>query len=591
MTQTDAAVDADALDADGHPGADAVSTQAGNSSGSPVTQAPAGVHLDPAEQLLQNEIDPADLIVISKMDMDGLPTREDVLHAQQAWLDLPDTDQRRIADARHVQKDGEGILTLKADGNLYVPNMDSLRWRLVIGAHQGVLGHRATKATLQRLRWAGVSWPTKQSYVKDVISKCLHCKPSSIPVPQPKVHQATLKAKRPWELLHADVATMDFCAYTSAPVHFVILRDDFSGLTWTKAVPDQTASQVCPVIADWLSSYPPPAFIASDSGPSFRNNVMQQLRTMYKMQAYHHLPHNHKANGSVEVAIRYARQTLLALRSEHASPPHEWHLLLPLLQTCLNSAPQPSRGGLSAMEIAFGRRTVDAFEARLSEAGLDQSAFSKDKFLQPDESLPPFAGHVRRLMDALDRIHRKVDDQRLRSQSRPLFVQQRDFAPGTFVLYAKPPEVRRAHPLRYFQPRWTGPYQVLGREAGLYNIQHVSDKVDPFERRATPEQLTYYCDSRWSKTLTTDEYSQFLVASGRQFRDISHVDNHKQDGQRLVFLVHYDRLPRRVAEPPEWVPSDQLKNDVFAAYYRHVASTSAVDAALTREARRRRIIL
>ena len=148
------------------------------------------------------------------------------------------------------------------------------------------------------------------------MGKCLHCKPNSSPVPKPKLHQSLLHAKKPWQLLHADIATMDFTMSTSAPIHFVVLRDDYSGLTWIKPVANQTASTFCDLLASWLTAYPCPAYLATDSGPAFRSTVTKLLRQTYKLDAIHHSPMNHKANGSVEVVIRIARQTLAALRSQ-----------------------------------------------------------------------------------------------------------------------------------------------------------------------------------------------------------------------------------------------------------------------------------
>ena len=245
---------------------------------------------------------------------------------------------------------------------------------------------------------------------------------------------------------------MDFTMSTSAPIHFVVLRDDYSGLTWIKPVANQTAHTFCDLLASWLTAYPCPAYLATDSGPAFRSTVTKLLRQTYKLDAIHHSPMNHKANGSVEVVIRIARQTLAALRSEHRHPPDKWHLLAPLLQLCINSAPQPSRAGFSAIELAFGQRQEDVFEARLSEAGISAADFTKERFLAPGERLRPFASHVRRLLDSLDRLHRQVDDHLAARQARSksLYVASRDFAPGCFVLYSKPLEARTRHPLRYF---------------------------------------------------------------------------------------------------------------------------------------------
>ena len=124
----------------------------------------------------------------------------------------------------------------------------------------------------------------------------------------------------------------------------------------------------------------------------------------------------------------------------------------------------------------------------------------------------------------------------------------------------------------------------------MYEVHHVNKDVDPFVRCALPEQLTYYCDEKWSKHMVDAEFEELLLAQHRQFRDIHSIISHRDDHGVLTFEVTFRPFPGRATERPERVDSAEVDHASFAAYFRRCGEDGTLDVSLTREAQRRGVI-
>jgi len=141
---------------------------------------------------------------------------------------------------------------------------------------------------------------------------------------------------------------------------WLTIKDDFSGWVDILPVANLSAKLTAKVLIDYFlqKSFPTSVtlkypVIHSDVGTQFTAALTKQTLSLLGVKATYNLPFNANMNGSVENAHRVIFKCLRRTLGCHV-PSRAWQKVLPVITTCINNLPSPSRSHLSARDVIFG---------------------------------------------------------------------------------------------------------------------------------------------------------------------------------------------------------------------------------------------
>jgi hypothetical protein len=163
-----------------------------------------------------------------------------------------------------------------------------------------------------------------------------------------------MRGESPCEVIQIDHMTMSTKSHKYKQVLVVV--DTFSNYTMLYPCVSTGAEEAAECLVDFCSRFKIPNWLVSDSGAAFISNVMETLCSSLKLQRHVVATYHHSGNGIVERSIRWILHIFTTVLTELRIPPEEWIKVLPLVQSCINSAPRESLSGYSSLQLFCGMK-------------------------------------------------------------------------------------------------------------------------------------------------------------------------------------------------------------------------------------------
>lgn len=471
------------------------------------------------------------------------PSLDQVEKLQEAFLTAKEIEQMSLIP-KTLQSRTIYVRASKGrskDNRIYVPDLESLRERLCVIAHQGISGHRGFEQTFRSIQ-KRFYWPQMCKHVKKFCELCLHCSvadPRMI-IPRPLGQQ--LHAQKRNEILHYDFIHVGHSV--SGESYMLVILDDFSGYVNLYPCHEADAEVVVKALLNWYSLFGLALCHVSDQGSHFKNRVVEELNR--RMTTKHHftLPYTPWSNGTIERVNREIRRLIRVWNSEFRIQLTEWPSLVPLMTYVLNFSVSPRLE--YPPSLIFGGFTT--------ESNLDL-IFSQKEFKSSKVSFEGLTEHVKQLRESLDSLHKEINDKNSGSSSRRGNYQiprnRPNFDKGDFVMFA----TRRglAGPSKNSKPRWTGPYQVTKCCSDWdYIIKHL---VTGEEFHSHAARLKFYCDSSLEVSLDL----KYQIAHDEMRYQVDTIEEYAFQDDEHKLLIHWKGFDK---EDSTWEPFSVICEDV-----------------------------
>lgn len=271
-------------------------------------------------------------------------------------------------------------------------------------------------------------------------------------VPRP-LGQA-LHADKPNKVLHLDFCFLEKSATGETYVH--IIKDNQSSYTWLYPFEAADTDTAAEALMDWMAALGICKQWVSDQGTHFTNDVMRTLRENRHIAHHFTLPYCSWSNGTVEVVCRELIWTTKALLSEFKLSYRKWPLVLPLVQSALNSHKHARLGHRAPITVFAGLPCHTTLGSIKTPDG------ERMKFMKPDDMCAYQQMKILKLANALDKMHKDAADgsrkerkRRVTEHNAKTGVKPCNFVTGDLVLRGV---VRRTG--SKLQIHWFGPMRV-----------------------------------------------------------------------------------------------------------------------------------
>lgn len=343
-----------------------------------------------------------------------------------------------------------------------------------VGMTGGHLGVRRTSKNLQRRAY----WPGWRGQVRTFLRQCSACSRYLRGVPPHQGRLQRMEVGNPWERVGVDI-TGPHPESTGGHKYIVTLVDHFT--RWAEAFPIRrqdavTVAQV--LVTNVFTRFGCPQEILTDQGACFEAELFQEVCKLLQIHKIRTSAYKPSTNGMVERFHRTLNALLAKAVSHHQ---RDWHLHLPFV-LCAYRSREHEGTGYSPCKLFLGREMWQPMDLVLGDLLGGQTT---------PQSVPAFVDNLEQKMrDAYNHVREYTGQLASRRASRyNLKVTEREFAPGSWVLYHYPR--KRVGRKDKWEAFYTGPYQVLEKLSPvLYRIQRSPrslpkvvyvDKLKPFE--------------------------------------------------------------------------------------------------------------
>ena len=221
------------------------------------------------------------------------------------------------------------------------------------------MGHQALDRTLSLLH-ERVYWPTMAQDASEWIKGCRHCHIAKSDYNEPKPKLGNLIANNPLDLLCIDFTKVN--PSRTGKENVLVMTDAFTKFSQAIVTTNQKALTVAKVLVDkWFHVYGIPAWIHSDQGKSFDNEILDHLCAMYGVEHTMTAPYNPRGNSQCERFNRTMFNLLKTLSKEQKS---DWPAHLSTMTFAYNATPHSSTG-FQPYELTFGHKAPAPCDAWL----------------------------------------------------------------------------------------------------------------------------------------------------------------------------------------------------------------------------------
>jgi hypothetical protein len=449
---------------------------------------------------------------------------------------------------------------------IWIPDEDSLRIRLVVIAHFGDRGHVGAEAMASALR-VTYFWPRLDELVGEIRAICIHCAGrGKTRVPRPLSEMP--HSSRSFQAIHmdyltlSDVEAMDsmLSLDTFVGKYLLIIRCDFTG--FTRLYPCEKADSFTAVnaVIDWCSTYGTPEWLRTDQGKHLSEGFFKELDARWEAAHYMSTAYASWSNGFVERTMSVIMQTLLSLLSERRLTVKDWKQMVPMVQARLNQTPTRILGNRSPLEVITGYKpgtilslipVMSVPEGTRRTATLE--AFKTTQLRAVDE-------YVAQAQEHLWSLHRDLTGRqaKIRSRSRRAHNEKvarntganQPIVEGDYVLHLVQGGKRRSKMLYY----WRGPKQVVGRIHDHTFL--IKDLVSGETSEAHDSYLRFYMDRQRGSEVDKERLlAQYKFEETLYIPDAI-TDHHELNGL-IMFVV-------------KWRGMDEITEESLPRFYKDV---------------------
>ena len=223
-----------------------------------------------------------------------------------------------------------------AQGQVWVPQDDSLRFKLVLEHHEppftGHFSEHKTRQALSKTYW----WPDIRQTVSDVVQKCDVCQRAQDKRKRDEGPYRPITAAYPWEIVTIDYVS-GFALSARKHTACCVICDRFTRMIHLEACKDHITAKGTAQIAIKLifARHGCPRVILSDQGPQFDSELWKELWKTLGTRVAFASTHHPQSNRLTE---RMNRTLLHMIRKMANNKPQQWSDLLPLFKFAYNSA-------------------------------------------------------------------------------------------------------------------------------------------------------------------------------------------------------------------------------------------------------------
>lgn len=335
------------------------------------------------------------------------------------------------------------------------------RYDLLMRFHNSVVGHHGIGATINKIKEQGFHWDNIYHDVKIFINNCGLCQKHRNSGDNFQAAQHHSQIFKLFEVLIAD-AVGPFPEDADGNKYVITVMCGFSRFTELYPAKSTDAASFLPALIDIYGRYGIPAFLRTDKGPQFDNELISMFIAYFEQERQFTLPYRPQSNGLVERRNQDLLKNLKILVHE-IQQFKNWSFFLPLVQRILNTS-YHSAIGTQPVKMVFGNNTM------LSERLLPQFTPERTSTVQSHHMDPEVRINNQQIIDNLTKclsdIHSAARAKQLvyinRHRSKQAIGPQPKI--GDLVFYAHP----KRPPTKYertvqsgkFVPKWLGPMLV-----------------------------------------------------------------------------------------------------------------------------------
>ena len=355
-------------------------------------------------------------------------------------------------------------------------------WTLISKAHNSIIGHHGVERTLQKLDSLKRDWTGRCEHVRRYIKLCPCCQKMNLLKGPIHAHPFTLSSYSPMYRLAMDYIEK-LPPDEDGNSHILVIIDSFSRFVELYPSRDNTARASAKALLSHLGRYGACQQLVSDQGPSFINDVIEELTLMIGVDHMPTMAYSKEENGIVERAnkevLRHLRNIIFDKRIFKS-----WSLYLPLVQRIMNASVHHSTG-VSPAQILFGN-AVDL------DRGLFIEQVPGDK---PDIKL---SKHMADLLKAQATIIEIAQNNLQNKDSIHLQTyspERTEFPINSYVLVEHRINTLRKGPKNKLLPYLRGPMRVINFVENKYTLQNlVTNKNEDHHVTSLRPFLMIQCD-------------------------------------------------------------------------------------------------
>ena len=263
---------------------------------------------------------------------------------------LNDTFSVPMTFSRLCHEDSFPEYALIASLNAITFNMTADTYDKIAMVHNEFIGHHGVERTIAKLNVKDQHWKGRRRDVIEFINHCPFCmktKQDRVKINTQPFVTATLE---PMQMINIDaIGPLDGEKY------ILVFIDCFSRFVELYVVLDTTAKAAAKCLMNFMGRYGAPAYIKSDRGTQFVNDVIEELLTLVGTHHLLTLSYSKKENSIVERANKEVMRHLRAIifDKDNITALNDWEDCLPLVQRIMNASVH-SAIGVSPAQLIFG---------------------------------------------------------------------------------------------------------------------------------------------------------------------------------------------------------------------------------------------
>lgn len=373
-----------------------------------------------------------------------------------------------------------------------------------------------------------------------------------------------------------DVVSLDFQHYgesNDGSKWVLAAVDDYSGMTWLKAVDSPTADHVVTFLQSFIVDKPLPRFVITDGGSHFVAAGVEAFLAACKSKHHVTVAFRSQANGVVERSLRTLRDALSVVMLEAGLDTVHWPVLIPSVNRGLNLLGRARLGGHSPLHVWLGRAPEDRLDI-VTAPPPGELARLMSTPVSPEQVLSR-AQIVKQSLDELDTF--LAGCKRRSAPAASARASHLNAEPGTYVLWAQPE--RRGSKI---SSRWNGPWMVTAKHSD--HVYTITDLDGTNVKVVHAARLRRFAAAHVGRVP-----DMRLVASRDKDHhlDVGEIKDHRRVGEGYCFSLTWRIAPGEVSE----VPGTNLLHAAPELVSRYVNAQRPPDVALAQWVRRQQQII
>ena len=333
-------------------------------------------------------------------------------------------------------------------------------WTIISKVHNTLVGHHGIERTLQKLDAIHQDWTGRKEHVRYFIKMCPCCQKMSVLKGPIHAHPFTLSSYSPMSRLAIDYIEK-LIPDEDGNTHILVIIDCFTRFVELFPLKENTARASAKALLCHLGRYGSCQQLVSDQGPSFINDIIEELTLMLGIDHMPTMAYSKEENGIVERAnkevLRHLRNIIFDKRIIKS-----WSIYLPLVQRIMNASVHHSTG-VTPAQLLFGN-------AVNLDRGLLIEQVPGDK---PDIKLSKYLADLLKTQATIIEIAQNNLQNKDSIHIETYNPERTEFPINSYVLVEHRANTLRKGPKSKLLPYLRGPMRVVNFVGNKYTLQNL----------------------------------------------------------------------------------------------------------------------